>query len=122
MLVAGFGAAMAARVGTEQDVISASGVRRIVVRPGLVYGEGGSDDLPKLINAARANGGVAPHLGSGGTLHSYIHLDDLANLYKLAVEQASPGSVLHGVYGAVSQPALTSSVSRLLGAGATIQK
>ncbi len=117
MLVAGFGAAMAARVGTERDVIGASGVRGIVVRPGLIYGEGGSYDLPKLINAARANGGVAPHAGSGGTLHSYIHLDDLANLYRLAVEQASPGSVLHGVYGEVSQRDLAASVSRMLGAG-----
>jgi nucleoside-diphosphate-sugar epimerase len=117
MIVAGFGAAMAARVGTEQDVIGASGVRGIVVRPGLIYGEGGSYDLPHLINAARGNGGVAPHLGSGNTLHSYVHLDDLANLYQRAIEHAPPGSVLHGVHGEVSQQALAAAVSRMLGAG-----
>jgi len=37
------------------------------MRPGLVYGNGGSYDIPHLINLARKPG-VAPHLGSGGTL------------------------------------------------------
>jgi nucleoside-diphosphate-sugar epimerase len=41
MLAEAFGAAMAARVATEQDVLSARGVRGIVIRPSLVYGAGG---------------------------------------------------------------------------------
>jgi nucleoside-diphosphate-sugar epimerase len=111
-----FGAAMAARVATEKEVANAAGIRGIVVRPGLVYGNGGSYDLPGLIRMARAKG-VAPHLGSGGTLQGYVHVDDLAELYCLAVERAPAGAVLHGVAGEVSQRELAAAVSRMIGAG-----
>ncbi|MFM0633078.1 Rossmann-fold NAD(P)-binding domain-containing protein, partial [Paraburkholderia xenovorans] len=65
---------------------------------------------------ARAKG-VAPHLGSGGTLQGYVHVDDLAELYCLAVERAPAGAVLHGVAGEVSQRELAAAVSRMIGAG-----
>ena len=116
VMVEMFGAAMSARVETEKEVANASGVRGIVIRPGLVYGNGGSYDLPGLIRMARARG-VAPHLGSGGTLQGYIHVDDLAELYCLAVERAPAGAVLHGVAGEVSQRELAAAVSRMIGAG-----
>ncbi len=64
MLANGFGGAMAARVETEKLVLNAQGLRGIVVRPGLVYGHGGSFDLPALIRMARSRGGAA-HLGAG---------------------------------------------------------
>jgi nucleoside-diphosphate-sugar epimerase len=111
-----FGAAMGARVETEKEVASASGVRGIVIRPGLVYGNSGSYDLPGLIRMARAQG-VAPHLGSGATLQGYVHVDELADLYCLAVERAPSGAVLHGVAGEVSQRELAAAVSRMIGAG-----
>lgn len=111
-----FGAAMAARVETEKEVANAAGIRGIVMRPGLVYGNGGSYDLPGLIRMARARG-VAPHLGSGGTLQGYIHVDELAELYCLALERAPAGAMLHGVAGEVSQRELAAAVSRMIGAG-----
>ena len=49
-----FGDAMAARVGTERQVLDHSGLRGIVIRPGLVFGHGGSYDIPTLIRRARA--------------------------------------------------------------------
>jgi nucleoside-diphosphate-sugar epimerase len=116
MLVAGFGAAMAARVETEKDVLGASGMRGIVIRPGLIYGEGGSYDIPRLISMARTRG-VAPHLGSGATIHGFVHLADLAELYRLTVERASAGAVLHGVSDEISQRDLAAAVSRMIGAG-----
>jgi nucleoside-diphosphate-sugar epimerase len=116
MVVAGFGAAMAARIETETDVLSASGVRGIVMRPGLVYGEGGSYDLPQLIALARKTG-AGPHLGSGGTLQGFVHIDDLADLFRRAVEHAPKGAVLHGVVAEVSQRDLALAISRLIGAG-----
>lgn len=116
MIAGGLGAAMAARVQTEQTVTSAVGVRGIVVRPGLVYGNGGSFDIPSLIRLSRKHGrGV--HLGAGATMQSYVHIDDLAQLYCLAVEHAPPGAVLHGVTDDVSQRDLATAVSRLIGAG-----
>jgi nucleoside-diphosphate-sugar epimerase len=116
MIVAGFGGAMAARVETEMDVLAASGIRGIVMRPGLVYGHGGSYDLPQLIAAARKNG-AAPHFGSGGTRQGYVHVDELAELFVLAVEHAPKAAVLHGVTDEVSQRDLAAAVSRLIGAG-----
>ena len=116
MIVAGFGAAMAARIETEKEVIGATGLRGIVMRPGLVYGHGGSYDLPKLIELARKQG-VTPHLGTGGTLHGYVHIDDLADLFPLAVTKARKGAVLHGVVDEVSQRDLAAAISRMIGAG-----
>ena len=116
VMVEMFGAAMAARVETEKEVANAAGVRGIVMRPGLVYGHGGSYDLPGLIRMARAQG-VAPHLGTGATLQGYVHVDELAELYCLAVERAPAGAVLHGVAGEVSQRELAAAVSRMIGAG-----
>ncbi len=72
------------------------------MRPGLVYGNGGSYDIPHLINPARKNG-VAPHLGSGGTLDGCVHINELAELFVLAVERAPKGAVRHGVAGELSQ-------------------
>jgi nucleoside-diphosphate-sugar epimerase len=116
MLVAGLGEAMAARVETERVVLADPGVRGIVVRPGLVYGHGGSLDVPAVIAMARANGGGA-HLGSGATRQSYVHVDDLADLYCLAVERAPQGAVLHGVVDDVNHRDLAAAVSRMIGAG-----
>jgi nucleoside-diphosphate-sugar epimerase len=116
ILAAGFADSMAARVETEQEVLGHSGVRGIVIRPGLVYGHGGSYDIPTLIARARARG-RAGHLGNGGTIQSYVHVDDLAELYCLAVERAPHGATLHGVVDDVSQQQLAQAVSRMLGAG-----
>jgi nucleoside-diphosphate-sugar epimerase len=116
MLAAGLGAAMSARVQTEQAVTAARGVRGVVVRPGLVYGRGGSFDLPAIIALARQHGhGV--HLGSGATTQGYVHIDDLAELYCLAVERAQAGAILHGVTSEVSQHDLAVAAGRMIGAG-----
>src|SRR3984957_17081154 len=80
LLAAGFGAAMAARVETERAVLADGNVRGVVVRPGLVYGHGGNSDLKSLIDRARKEGS-AGHWGSGGTTQSYVHVEDLAELF-----------------------------------------
>ncbi len=116
MVVAGFGAAMAARIETENAVVGATGLKGVVMRPGLVYGDGGSYDIPQLIVLSRENG-IAPHLGSGGTLQGFVHIADLADLFRLAVERAPKGAVLHGVVDEVSQRDLAAAVSRMIGAG-----
>jgi len=114
-LIAGFGAAMAARIQTEKDVLGTAGIRGIVIRPGLVYGAGGSYDLPGLIRVARAHG-AAPQLGDGALIQGYVHIDDLAELYRLAVEDGVPGSTFHGATAEVSLGDLARAVSQLIGA------
>jgi nucleoside-diphosphate-sugar epimerase len=115
MLVAGLGLAMAARIQTEKDVLRAAGVRGMVMRPGLVYGHGASYDIPGLIAMAKANG-AAPHLGQGALRHGYVHVDDLAELYRLTVEHGEAGATFHGVTDEVSLGDLARAVSRLTGA------
>ncbi len=117
-VVEGFGAAMAARVETEQAVIRSAGVHGIVVRPGLVYGLGGSYDIPALIKMARERG-IAPYYGSGASLQGFVHIDDLAELYALALERAVKGAILHGVTGEISSRDVASAVSRLVGGSGT---
>jgi nucleoside-diphosphate-sugar epimerase len=115
MLVAGLASAMAARVQTEKDVLGTAGIRGIVMRPGLVYGHGASYDIPGLIAMAKANG-AAPHLGQGALRQGYVHVDDLAELYRLAVERGEAGATFHGVTDEVSLGDLARAVSRLTGA------
>jgi nucleoside-diphosphate-sugar epimerase len=114
MIATGFAAAMRARVETEQTVLKHPYIRGIVIRPGLVYGHGGSYDIPALIDRARARG-RAGHLGSGATTQSYIHIEDLAELYCLAVEHGPNRSLLHGVVQEVTQRELAQAVNHLMG-------
>jgi nucleoside-diphosphate-sugar epimerase len=116
LLAAGFGDAMAARVQTEQAVLSDGGVRGVVVRPGLVYGRGGNSDLRALIDRARA-AGRGGHWGSGGTTQSYVHIEDLAELFCQAAELAPHGAILHGVAADVTQRELAAAINKMIGAG-----
>src|SRR6266700_4270585 len=110
-----FGGAMAPRVETETAVLRAAGVRGIVIRPGLVYGEGKGYDLPNLIALAKKHG-AAPHLGAGGVRQGYVHIDDLVGLYVLALERALAGTMLHAVTDEIALGDLAKAVSRLVGA------
>jgi len=114
-LIDGFGGSMAPRAETEKAVLDAAGVRGIVIRPGLVYGEGRGYDLPNLIALAKTHG-AAPHLGVGGVRQGYVHLDDLVELYVLALERAPAGTMLHGVTDEIALGNLAVAVSRLVGA------
>jgi len=114
LLAAGFGAAMAARVQTERDVLADGNVGGVVVRPGLVYGHGGNSDLRSLIDRARKEG-RAGHWRSGGTTQSYVHVDDLGELFSLAAELAPNGAILHGVADDVSQRDLARAINRMIG-------
>jgi nucleoside-diphosphate-sugar epimerase len=116
LLVAGFADAMAARVDTERAVLADDGVRGIVVRPGLVYGNGGNSDLTSLIDRARV-AGRAGHWGSGGTTQSYVHVEDLAELFCLAAEDAPHRAILHGVTDDVTQRELATAINQMIGAG-----
>jgi nucleoside-diphosphate-sugar epimerase len=111
-----FGGSMVPRAETEKAVLNAAGVRGIVIRPGLVYGEGKGYDLPNLIALAQAHG-AAPHLGEGGVRQGYVHVDDLVDLYVLALERAPAGTMLHGVMDEIALGDLAASVSRLVGNG-----
>jgi len=88
------------RGANEARVLGAEGVRGIVVVPSIVYGRGAG--LARLIVDAPRGEGVAPalHLIGDGAQHwATVHVDDLAALYVLALEQGDAGSVYLGASG-----------------------
>jgi nucleoside-diphosphate-sugar epimerase len=92
-------ALVAWRQKVEDRVLAAAreGIRSVVIRPAIVYGRGGG--IPAgFVDAARKEG-AAQFVGTGENRWPFVHVDDLADLYLLALEKAPPGTLLLGVSG-----------------------
>jgi nucleoside-diphosphate-sugar epimerase len=90
---------VAHRAAIEQEVLGYKdrGVRAIVIRPALVYGRGGS--IPKMVAQSARETGAARYVGDGENRWPFVDVDDLAQLYVLALEKAPPGSLYHAAHG-----------------------
>ena len=113
----------ARRVAINERVRAAArdGVRSVVLCPSLIYGTGtgvhkASIQVPQLIELARKSG-VARHVGRGLNVWSNVQIDDLVDLYLLALAKAAPGSFFYAENGEASMKALAEAISRLLGFG-----
>jgi nucleoside-diphosphate-sugar epimerase len=87
------------RQEVEDRVIGAARqkIRTVVIRPAIVYGRGGG--IPAgFVESARKDG-AAQFVGTGQNRWPFVHVDDLADLYLLALENAPPGTLLLGVSG-----------------------
>lgn len=91
---------MAGRGRTGQAVINLAerGVRSAVVRlPRSVHDAGGRYGFAGMLIQLARRRGVSAFIGDGAQRWPAVHRDDAASLFRLALEQAPPGSVLHAV-------------------------
>jgi nucleoside-diphosphate-sugar epimerase len=87
------------RLSTAQMTLSlaSDGVRSSVVRlPPTCHGDGDNGFMALLVAAARAKG-VSGYLGDGTNRWPATHRTDAAHVFRLGLEKAPAGSVLHAV-------------------------
>ncbi|UZW57235.1 NAD-dependent epimerase/dehydratase family protein [Sphingobium sp. JS3065] len=106
----------AMRIQTEERVRSASTerLRTYVIRPPLIYGNGGSIQIPQIFESVRSTG-HACYLGHGLNLYSAVHVEDLAEAYALAVEKGTPGALYHTVSGEANFRSIAEAVAQVTG-------
>ncbi|GGJ79148.1 NAD-dependent epimerase [Streptomyces camponoticapitis] len=87
------------RLENEKRVLARAGTgeRPVVVMPGLVYGRSGGLSQMYFVEPGRAAGAV-PSIGDGSNHWAIVHVDDIAELYVLALN-APAGSVYIGAGG-----------------------
>jgi nucleoside-diphosphate-sugar epimerase len=111
-----------ARVAMNRYVREAGidqGIRTIVICPSMIYGTGlglhkESDQLPKLIAYSRQVG-AGVYFGKGLNRYSNVHIEDLADLFLLAVEKAPSGSFFFAENGDASFKEIAELIARTQG-------
>jgi nucleoside-diphosphate-sugar epimerase len=114
-------AMVAWRPAHEARVLAARerGIRAVVIRPTVVYGEGGG-----LIGmmVAQANPGPLKIVGSGANRWSTVRVDALAELYAAAIEQPAANGIYNAINGApVPYAEIARAASRAGGGNGTIE-
>lgn len=111
---------MASRVLINNFVLQAAqnNVRSIVIVPTMVYGNGlgfkkDSIQLPALIRLAKEKG-FGVYFGKGENIWSNLHIEDLADLYVLALEKAKPGTLYYAENGFSTLKELAENISKSL--------
>jgi nucleoside-diphosphate-sugar epimerase len=114
---------MQQRAAIDQMVFDAAnqGVRAVVIRPSMIYGEGrgarkDSVQVPSLIEHAKRSG-VGLHIGRGENIWSNVHIDDVVDLYVAALSKAPAGALYYAENGEESLGNIAAAISRMLGFG-----
>jgi len=106
-----------ARAETERLIEHAAherGVRAMSIRPPLVWGRGGSKQIPAIFQSVRVTG-HACYFGMGLNLYSNVHIDDLGEVFRLVLERGVPGKVYHAVAGEANFRTLAEAVAEVTG-------
>lgn len=104
----------AERIETENDVLEAKGVRGIVLRPPNVYGRSDGRAVLAVLRMAGQSLGALPYAtGTADNKWSFVHVDDLADLFVLALDKAKAGELFHtGAEAGLRTGAIAQAVSR----------
>lgn len=107
---------------SERRVLEAAGLRGLATRPAIVHGRGGGL-IDGAVREARQTGRVM-QIGTGNNLLSFVHVDDLADLYRLMLDKQPAAGTLLVVADEpyVSQKALLRSLSLAAGLGGEVQQ
>jgi nucleoside-diphosphate-sugar epimerase len=73
----------------ERRVLAAADMRGVVIAPGIAYGDGGGGIPGLLLGSPRDDAGNLIMLGTGQQHWSTVHVADLANFFRLVLEQDS---------------------------------
>ncbi|MCP3712647.1 NAD-dependent epimerase/dehydratase family protein [Paraburkholderia sp. CNPSo 3274] len=114
----------APRVAIDNLVLAAAarGVKSAVLCNTLIYGVGAvpgaaSVQLPRLIRQAQKSG-VMRHVGRGLNIWSNVHIDDVAELYRLALENTPAGTFYFVESGEANFRDMTTALAEVMGLGA----
>lgn len=102
---------------TEKLVLSAGwsgAIRAMVIRPPMVWGNGGCGHIAQFYKDAAEYGEVG-YLGAGLNLYSNVHVEDLAAVYRLALERGPSGALYHAVAGEVNNRTIAQGVAATAG-------
>ncbi len=82
------------RADTEKRLVSAEEVKHlnvVIVRPAIVYGEGGG--IPAMLAGSAYESGAARYIGDGQNTWPMVEVNDLAELYALALTEGESGEI-----------------------------
>ncbi|KFE58005.1 NAD-dependent epimerase/dehydratase family protein [Pseudomonas syringae] len=110
----------AARVAIDNLVLDAAkeGVNSAVICNTLIYGHSlgvkrDSVQLPRLLKQARKSD-VVRHVGPGLNIWSNVHIEDVVELYALALEKNQPGTFYFVESGEASFVAMSTAIAKAL--------
>jgi nucleoside-diphosphate-sugar epimerase len=113
-----------ARVAID-DVVRAAAARRVrsaIICPTMIYGSGlglarDSAQIPMLAALARKSG-VVRHVGKGLNVWSNVHVEDVADVFRLALAKAPAGAFYFVENGEASYRDICVAIAKRLGMGA----
>ncbi|SIT49915.1 Nucleoside-diphosphate-sugar epimerase [Paraburkholderia piptadeniae] len=113
----------APRVEIDRLVLDAAqrGIRSSVLCNTLIYGHGAvkgsaSVQLPRLVRQAQKSG-VVRHVGSGGNIWSNVFIDDVVELYRLALDKSPAGTFYFVESGEASFRDMSTAIAKALHLG-----
>ncbi|HEY4317659.1 MAG TPA: NAD-dependent epimerase/dehydratase family protein [Herbaspirillum sp.] len=114
----------AKRAALDQLIRDAAqrGIRSVILCNTMIYGSGmgvnkDSVQIPPLVAQARKSG-IARHVGKGLNVWSNVHIEDVADLYLLALEKAPAGAFYFVENGESSYADIVAAIAQRLNLGA----